>query len=82
MVKIVESAKFSLNKCDWRKWFNNFLVFGVIPVLIVYLYEVSVRITTSGLSLQCFIPNMVLLGAMVVALISSIINLLKKYIQC
>ncbi len=81
MVKIVESAKGSLNKCDWKQWLLNLRDYFLFPVIIIYLTEVSYRISTKGLSVECFIPDILMLGLIIMGLINALINILKKYRQ-
>lgn len=81
MEKTEQSKKNSLNKYDWKKWLIDIRDFFIYPILVIYLTEVSVRIGTKGLSLQCFSIDTIMQGLLIMGIIGIVINLLRKYIR-
>jgi hypothetical protein len=73
------SEKYTLNKEDFKKVLNNAVVF-LAPLLLIYLGSVISNIG-DGFALTDFIPDNIVIGAMVLYLLNAMTDVLKKYSQ-
>lgn len=72
-----QSPKWTLNKEDWCRWGKNTLTF-LGPLVLMYLTFVGGEIQKDGLQPTDFAVNNLVAGAMILYVINSITDLLKK----
>lgn len=74
------SQKFSLNAADIQKWTHNLLVF-LAPVTLIYVLAVVGVITAANgvVTLADFIPNAIVVGAMVLYVLNAVVDILRKF---
>lgn len=72
--------EYKLTKTDQTKWIKNTVLFSA-PVALIYLGFVQTGITTDGFQWSDFIPNEFVIGSMITYLISTTIDLIKKFIS-
>lgn len=72
------SEKYTLNKVDFKRVLNNSLVF-LAPLLLIYLGSVVSSIDNGGFALTDFIPDNIVIGAMVLYVLNTMMDVLKKY---
>lgn len=63
---------------NWEKWKHNTLYF-LRPLAVIYFGAVAVGISADGFSLNDFVPDNVVVGAMVLYVINVIMDFFKKY---
>ncbi len=70
----------TLSTRDWAKWRRNLIVF-LIPPALIYLTTISGILSIDGheFTVRDLYPSRLTQGAMLSYLISSLIDLLKKY---
>lgn len=69
--------KITLNKTDQSKFVNNLLVF-LAPLGILYLTTVVGAVSQAPLGFQDFIPNEVALGGMILWVLNTALDYLRK----
>lgn len=76
----MESPKNSLNKVDWVKLQNNFMIFAS-PIFVIYLGAISALISQPNhvVSFLDFVPNQIILGMMFKQLIDTTLDIFRKY---
>jgi len=73
------SEKYTLNGVDFKKILNNALVF-LAPLILIYLGSVISNMN-DGFSLADFVPDNIVIGAMVLYVLNTMTDILKKYSQ-
>lgn len=73
----MESKKFQINAKDVKKVLSNALLF-LAPVILLYITFVQTEINADGIQLKDFIPNSIVIGAMVLYGLNVITDFLKK----
>lgn len=76
----MESDKYELSKTDWRKWAINVALFAS-PVALIYLGTVQGNINNDGFQWTDFQTNQFVIGSMITYVVSSAIDLIKKYVS-
>jgi len=76
-----KSAPCSLNRADVDKWTKNMIVF-IAPVALVYLAQITGTISQADniIELSDFVPSQVTLGAMILYVINSVTDIIKKFL--
>ena len=74
---MTESKRFSLNEADWSRWFRS-TVEWLAPLGLIYFGQVALYLG-DGFSMQDFVPNTVLLGALSLYIVNRFYDLSKKF---
>lgn len=72
------SEKWRLDWADMEKWTKNTMLF-LVPVLVLYLGSVVANINLDGFSWSDFALNDVIVGSMVLYVLNTILDLLRKF---
>ena len=75
----MENLKLRLTKVDWDKWSSNTLLF-LAPLGVLYLVFVQTSINADGIQGTDFIPTREVMGGMVLYLINTLLDFLKKFV--
>ena len=73
------SPQLTMSALDWKKWVVDALYF-ILPIAAIYLAYVQINMQ-DGAAWRDFIPNNVTITAMVVYIINTLQNLLRKFMQ-
>lgn len=76
----MQSGFCEFNRSDFQKWLRNVFIFAA-PVVVLYLSFVSNEITKDGLQMIDFVPNTIVLGAMILYVINTCMDFVKKYLK-
>ena len=74
-MKVVE--KITLNKTEQNKWFHNLLVF-LAPLAALYLTTVVGAVSQAPLTLMDLVPNEVALGGLILWVLNTALDYLRK----
>lgn len=74
----MESAAWTLNTTDWKKWGKNLLVF-LLPLLMIYFTTVSSNIQSGFTGWQMFALDATTQGALILYALNAAIDFLKKW---
>lgn len=72
--------QYKLTSTDRVKWLTNAGLFAA-PVALIYLMFIQTNITLDGFQYTDFRPNEFVIGSMVTYVISSLIDLTKKFVS-
>lgn len=73
----MKSRKWSLNETDMKKWFYSALEW-VAPLGLIYFGQIAIYIA-DGFSIQDFIPNNALQGALALYVVNQLYGLSKRF---
>jgi len=73
----MKSRKWSLNETDMKKWFYSALEW-VAPLGLIYFGQIAIYIA-DGFSVQDFIPNNALQGALALYVVNQLYGLSKRF---
>ena len=76
------SNSFEFNATDRKKWFTNLKLF-LAPVATMYIVSVVATITANNnlFDWHYFIPTTMVQGAMVLYVLNTLLDLIKKYVN-
>lgn len=72
-------AEYNLTRADRQKWLNNSLIF-LAPLFVLYLVFVQTGITSDGFSMSDFIPTQEVIGGLILYIINTLLDLLRKFV--
>ena len=73
----MKSKKWSLNETDMKRWFYSALEW-VAPLGLIYFGQIAIYIA-DGFSVQDFIPNNALQGALALYIVNQLYGLSKRF---
>lgn len=73
------SPKYSINNIDIQRWFRNLVAF-LAPVSLIYLLAVISVVNTAGVSIEAFVPNQIVVGAMFLYVLNAIVDIIRKFL--
>ena len=73
----MKSKRFSLNESDMKRWFYSALEW-VAPLGLIYFGQIAIYIA-DGFSVQDFIPNNALQGALALYIVNQLYGLSKRF---
>lgn len=73
------SPKFTLTAIDREKFLHNATLF-LAPLVVIYLSAVIAEINNDGFQLVDFIPNTVVIGSLVLYVLNTTLDFLRKFV--
>lgn len=68
-----------MSPIDWSRWLTNAVKF-LAPLLLIYVYYVNGQVSQDGLQLTDFIPNEFVSGGIVLYILNTVQDFLRKFI--
>lgn len=75
----VYSPRFTLTTIDKQKFIRNATLF-LAPLAIIYLSAVVAEINDNGFQVDDFIPNTVVIGSLVLYVLNTTLDFLRKFV--
>lgn len=74
------SGKYNFNKEDFKRWGSNTLLF-LAPLALIYLSFVLDNLKASGFSLNIFVPDTLIYGAISLYVLNAGTDLIRKFVK-
>ena len=78
-MSLVISHRFQLRSEDWKRAFHNSLIF-LLPLLAIYIAFVTNNIRTDGFAWSDFIPDLIVIGSLILYVLNVMMDLIKKFL--